>query len=69
MVEKEAILELMKEQLYKPMTVQELQEVFSVQTADGIKTVDEAVKSVGAGRRNLANTRQPLWHSRTDERA
>lgn len=37
MVEKEAILELMKEQLYKPMTVQELQEVFRVQTADGLK--------------------------------
>src|SRR5690606_16316017 len=30
-------LELMKEQLYKPMTVQELQEVFHVQTADELK--------------------------------
>lgn len=37
MIEKESILELMKEQLYKPMTVQELQEVFHVQTADELK--------------------------------
>ena len=37
MIDRETILSFMKEKVYKPMTVQELEEVFAIDTADEFK--------------------------------
>lgn len=70
-MEKEAFMEkllsFMKEEAYKPLTVQELEEMLNITEAEEFKEPRQSVSRLGRKRAYRTDEKRPLRHSGEDE--